>query len=232
MAEERSDTRRELMEPYEDPYRHILKETWRHQRDVRLATALAGVLWLVAVSNVLVGGAELALGAGLGALLGTIALGFWIVAILRSGWRMTRSWERTTELGEVRAHRPQAGTEDPDVAHDEFAVSVEDGGRLVTWRFRPLAIAERPVEDEMEVLGRPRYAASPVDGVPFEPHDTVRAAEQLVLAQAKAADREAAAAGAARAGIEAGSAHASLQAEAATTAAALRRATGQRPRRD
>src|SRR5690349_13656237 len=140
MAEERGHGRRELMVPYEHPYRHILRATWHHQGDVRLATALAGVLWLAAATNVLVGGRELALGAGLAAFLGTIALGLWIVAIFRMGWRMTRSWGRTTELGEVRAHRPQASSEDPDLAHDEFAVTVEDGGHLVTWRFRPLLI--------------------------------------------------------------------------------------------
>jgi hypothetical protein len=232
MAEERSHGRRELMLPYEHPYRHAIVATWRHQRELRVATALAVVLWLAGAVGVAVGAEELGFAAGVGAFLGPMAILLWFVAIVRVGWRMTRSWGRTTELGEVRAHRPQAGTEDPDMAHDEFAVTVEEDGHLVTWRFRPLLVSERAADGEMEIPGRPRYAVSPVDEMSFDARNTVRAAEQLVMAQAKAAEREAASAEVARAAIDADSAHAELAAEARSTAAALRRATGQRSRRD
>jgi hypothetical protein len=130
MAEERSHRRRELMVPYEHPYRHAIVATWRHHRQLRDATALAVVLWLVAAVGVAVGAEELGFAAGVGAFLGPIAILLWLVAFVRVGWRMTRSWGRTTALGEVRAHRPQAGTEDPDVAHDEFAVTAEEDGHL------------------------------------------------------------------------------------------------------
>jgi hypothetical protein len=105
---------------------------------------------------------------------------------------------------------------------------VQDDGRLVTWRFRPLLISEQPGDDEIEIPGRPRYAVSPIDDAPYDTQDTVRASEQLVLAQAEAAKREAASAAAARAAIDADAEHAQLEAEARSTAAALRRATGQR----
>src|SRR5262245_30201097 len=122
MAEERSHSRRELMVPYEHPYRTASTAAWRHQRELPLATATAAVLWLGAFVAAVAGAPELAAGAALGAVLGTIAIAFWLVVIVRLGWRMTRSWDRRTELGEVRARRPQAGSEDADIAHDEFAV--------------------------------------------------------------------------------------------------------------
>jgi hypothetical protein len=232
MDEERSHGRRELMVPYERPYRHVVAHTWRHQRELRLATALSVVLWIGGAVGVAAGVELLGLTAGLGAMIGTLTAAAWIGAVLREGWRLTRSWRQRSELGTVRAHRPQAGTEDPDVAHDEFAVTVEEDGRLVTWRFRPLLVSEHPTEHEYEVPGRPRYGASPVDDVPFDVHDTARAAEQLVIAQDQAAQREAAAADGAHSRIAGVRAPAELAAEARSTAAALQRATGQRSRDD
>ena len=129
---------------------------------------------------------------------------------------------------DVRARRPQAGAEDPELVHDEYAVAVGDDGRLVTWRFRPLPVREHPGRDEIEIPGRPRYAASPVDDVPFDGRDTVRASDQLVLAQDRAAEREADAVAIVRAALAAEAAHAELVAETLGTAAALRRTTGQR----
>jgi hypothetical protein len=232
MAEERSHGRRELMVPYERPYRHVVAHTWRHQPELRLATGLAIVLGIGGVAGVAAGVELLGLTAGLGAMIGTIVAVAWLVAILRTGWRLTRAWRRRTELATVRAHRPQAGSEDPHVAHAEFAVTVEDDGRLVTWRFRPLPVSEHPGEHEIEVPGRPRYAASPVGEVPFDVRDTARAAEQLVIAQDQAARRDAAAAIAAHGTIGGAPGNAELAAEARSTAAALQRATGQRSRRD
>jgi hypothetical protein len=164
--------------------------------------------------------------------IGTVVAVAWLFAILREGLRLQRSWRQPSELGRVRSYRPQAGAEDPDMAHDEFAVTVEDDGRLLTWRFRPLLISEHPDEREMEIPGRPRYAASAVDDVPFDIHDTARAAEQLVVAQEQAAQREAAAAMVAHAVNGDAASRAELAAEARSTAAALQRATGQRSRRD
>jgi hypothetical protein len=46
------------------------------------------------------------------------------------------------ELARVRARRPHAGDTDPDAAHDEYAVAVDEGGRLVTFAFMPLAASE------------------------------------------------------------------------------------------
>ncbi|MDA0162944.1 hypothetical protein OM076_21915 [Solirubrobacter ginsenosidimutans] len=228
MTGERPHRRRELMVPYEQPYRHVLGTTWRHQRDLRLATTLAGLLWLAGATGVALGVEELGIGAGLGAFLGSIAILLWLAAIARTSWRMTRSWDRSSELGEVRACRPQAGSEDLELAHDEFAVTVEDDGHLVTWRFRPLSISEHPAEDETEIPGRPRYAASPVGETTFDPLDTAQAAEQLVAAQTRAAERESASAAAAHATLAADSDLAALVAETRATAAALREATGQR----
>jgi hypothetical protein len=232
MAQQRSHGRRELMAPYRHPYRHALAKTWRRQPELRRVTALAVVLWVGGGVGVAAGVELLGLTAGLGAVIGTVVAVAWVIAILREGVRSTRSWRQPSELGRVRAYRPQAGEEDPDIAHDEFAVTVEDDGRLLTWRFRPLLVSEHPDEHEIEIPGRPRYAASAVDDMPFDIHDTARAAEQLVIAQDQAAQREAAAAMGALALHGDAASRAELAAEARSTAAALQRATGQRSRRD
>jgi hypothetical protein len=230
MADECSYARGELMAPYEHPYRHALAETWRHQAELRRATTLAVVLWPAGAVGAAAGVELLGLLAGLGATIATVVVVLWLIALLRMGWRLTRSWRPTTELAAVRANRPQAGGEDPDVAHDEFAVTVEEDGRLVTWRFRPLSTSQRPADLEIEVPGRPRYAASPVEATSFDAEDTVRASEQLVTAQAQAAKREAAAAADAHAVLDDDRAQMTLAGEARTTAAALQRVTGQRRR--
>ena len=218
------------MAPYEHPYRYAAVQTWRHQVQLRWATALAVVLWAAGAAGVAAGEELLGLLGGVGAMLLTIVVVLWVIAILRTGYRLLAGWRRETDSPAVRAHRPQAGTEDPDLLHDEFAVVVSDDGHLVTWRFRPLRVSEPPADLEIEVFGRPRYAlpSTPVEETPFDIHDTVLASEQLVMAQTAAAERESAAAEAAHAALEADHEHAELAAEARTTAAALRRATGQR----
>src|SRR3954453_11179767 len=221
-------TRDELMAPYAHPYRHALAEAWRSERELRRAT-----LWIV--GSGLVGAAGYSAGitlmgllAGLLAVLWPVLLVLWVVVTGREGYRLIRSWGRRTELGDVRARRPQAGTEDPVVAHDEFAVSVEDDGCLVTWRFRPLLVSEDPTDDETEVPGRPRYAALPIDEQPLDPDDVVHASEQLVAAQSQAARREAARAAAAQLTFDDDDERARLATETQTTVAALQRVTGQR----
>ena len=228
MPEQRNGSRHELMGPYEHPYRYALRRTWRQDREPRIAAGL--VVALVVTGEVgALSGAD-----GLGALVGVallpaIVVMLWVAAVARMVLRETREWDSPTELSEVRARRWHAGSKDPVLAHDEFAVTVEDDGHLVTWRFRPLRVSERATEDEFELPGRPRYAVSPVDEVPFATNDTARAAEQLVAAQTRAADREAAAVAAERAAVEARLVGAELELETRSTAAALRRATGQRP---
>jgi hypothetical protein len=231
MDGDRVTSRRELMAPYRRPYRHVLAETWRGQRDLRRLTVIGAACFVVGAAGVAAGVPWLGLLAGLGATMAWLVPLAWLGAIGRAAWRLTRSWRRRSELGTVRARRPQAGGEDPDVAHDEFAVTVEDDGWLLTWRFRPLHVGEQPAAEEIEVPGRPRYGARVVADRRFDARDTARAAEQLVAAQDRAEQREVAAAAAARDAIADAARRAELALEARSTAAALQRSTGQRSRR-
>jgi hypothetical protein len=230
MAGEEIQRRRELLAPYGHPYRHCLGAVWRAAPQLRRTTYLCGAMAAGMALGVLVD--EPALTA-VGAFVGAVALILllrWIVEIARQAWRMTRSWSRRSELRTVREQRQQAGSEDPDLAHDQYAVTVQDDGDLVTWRFRPLRIGEAPRREEVEVAGRPCYAASPVELEPFDVHDTARAAEQLVAAQEAAAAREAQAAAEAVEDAEAARDRAELANEAPSTAAALRGSTGEHRR--
>jgi hypothetical protein len=224
--------RSELLAPYQRPLRHVAGTAWRRQPVLRRWTALTVTLVAVGTVGAIAGQPLLWLLAGAGAMFGAITLAGWAWTIADATWRLRRAWSRHTELRTVLARRPQAGSEDPDLAHDLFAVTVEEEGWLVTWRFRPLAISDHPGDEEIEVPGRPRYAASPVSDMRFDPRDAARAAEQLVDAQERAAQREEAAAAAAHGGIADAEQRAELAAEARSTAAALQRATGQRSRRD
>lgn len=67
------------MLPYEHPYRRFVVAAFRHQRELRTATAIAGVLWLAYAIAAVAGAGELAFGAAVGAL---IAIAFWLVAIV------------------------------------------------------------------------------------------------------------------------------------------------------
>lgn len=220
-----------LMFPYEHPYRQAVGATWREQRELRLATAAALSLWLG-------GGVSAAVGAEAGliacsiALVATLLVLGWLLPAMKVGWRLARSGSGTSSLGTVRQHRPHAGLKDPAVAHDEFAVTAEDSGHLVTWRFRPLRVTEQPRADEREVPGKPRYAASPAGDEAFDALDVVRASEQLIAAQSAAAALEAAAADAMRLALEQRGVVAERMIETGGTAAALQRATGQRPNSD
>jgi hypothetical protein len=225
--------RRDALEaPYHHPFRESAGANWRTQPGLRRQATLSGVLVVgggigaVALSPILL--LTVAVGAMLG-LLVLLVIGWWS---LRDGLALIRRTRQKSELRSVLQARPHAGEQDADFAHELFAVSAEDDGWLYTWRFRPLRLREQPSDDEVEVPGRPRYAAKVVTEARFDVHDAARAAEQLVLAQDAAAAREAAAAGAAYHGIEDAATRAELAQEARSTAAALQRATGQRRRRD
>jgi hypothetical protein len=217
----------ELEAPYRRPFRLVAAATWRAaprlRRDsgVALAVVVAGVVGAVAVDPVLW------ILAGAGAMVGAFALVGWTGAVLRESWRLRRAWGRKSELRSVLRARPHAGGEDRELAHDLFAVTAEDDGRLLTWRFRPLPVHALPEVDEVEVPGRPRYAAMAIAERRFAAHDAALAAEQLVAAQEDAAAREARAAAEAHGGVADADQRAELAIEARTTAAALRRATGQ-----
>jgi hypothetical protein len=209
--------------PLPTPYRRAAALTWRAQPRLRLYTALAALLGVAGVAGAVAVDPLLWLVAGLGAMLGApVAVG-WVAQIGRTTWRLRRSFAgRPAELATVRAQRPQAGAEDRSVPHDQFAVTAEDDGWLITWRFRPLAAGEEPGETEIEVPGRTRFAASPIADAPFDIRDAARAAEQLFDAQEAATRREAATA---ETTVE-------RVIEAGSTAAALQRTTGQRARRE
>jgi hypothetical protein len=133
--------------------------------------------------------------------------------------RLGRAWDEHSELGDVRARRPHAPERDRELAHDEYAVTVEDDGRLFVWRFSPLAVT-RPVPDgHVPVPGRPRYAATVVEQRDLSP-DPARAAERLADTQEHAARLEE------QARARASERH-ELQTETSSTAAALRHLTGQ-----
>lgn len=228
---DRPISRRELEAPYRRPFRHILATIWRAQPLLRVYSFLAPALFAVGAIGVAAGEPLLGLLAGVGAFLLWLTAGGWVLTAVRETWRLTRRWAQKSELRSVRERRPHAGSEDAEIAHDQFAVTAEDDGWLLTWRFRPLRVDEAPGDDEVEVAGRPRFAASAVSERRFDAHDAARAAEQLVAAQEDAARRESAAAAEAHGGIADASERAELAIEARTTAAALRGATGQDARR-
>lgn len=224
--------RRRLMVPYRRPFRYVLARGWRSSAQMRWRTTLAVGFWLAAAAGATADSIALRGVGVLGGIVASIAAFPYFQAVVSHTVRLKRAWRKKSELGTVRRHRPQAGSADPDIAHDEYAVSVEDAGHLVTWRFRPLAVNEFPATTEIEVPGRPRYAASPIDQRPFDARDAARAAEQLVEAQERATERERAAVDAAQNARIDGERRAELALEAKSTAAALQRTTGQRSRRD
>jgi hypothetical protein len=232
MAQERVVERRELMVPYRRPARHVVRVLWRGNPQMRWRLSLTAV-FLVATAAGAVASVQPLFGIGvIGAAVGGFASMPWLGSIAEHTLRLRREWRRKSDLGPVRRRRPHAGEADPDLAHDEFAVSAEEEGWLVTWRFRPLAIGDFPTADEIEVPGRPRYAASPVEQRRFDVRDAARAAEQLVEAQERAAQRERAVIAALHDRRAAAALEADLAVEARSTAAALQRATGQRRARD
>jgi hypothetical protein len=232
MATDPVPRRDELMGPYRRPLRHSLPGAWARHDQLQAATKGAGLLIVLGGAGLIAGYGLLALTLWFGVVVAVIVAALWGISAGVDSLKLRRAWARPSELGRVRAQRPQAGSADPEVAHDEFAVTVEDDGRLITWRFRPLAIDAEPGREEIEVPGRPRYAAQAVEDRTFDPENAARAAEQLVETQARAAEREARASDAAQRSLESAYHSERLAEETRSTAAALQRTTGQRRRRD
>ena len=226
-----ADTRQELEEAYRHPYARWLPLAWAQDRvavglGAGVAVAGATALWELLAD----GGAPIEMV--------TVSLLVAAVTLGRAAWitllgsivirNRTASWRPDgSEIGSVRRRRPHAAEADPDVAHEEYAVAVDESGHLITWRFRPLRPEEDAGPDEILVAGRPRYAARQAQSDPFEPVDAAVAAEQLALAQQQAADLESAAADRARRAIEQAERQRELAAETTSTARALRGITGQ-----
>lgn len=216
------------MREYLHPYRSWLPEVWGATSARRYGAGGAAALATGGVATLATGDATWVL-MGLAIVVFTIwlfaywtALGAWHIH------RVTRAWDSPGELTRVRTRRPHAGARDPEFAHDEFAVTVEDSGHLFLWRFTPMLAREGGPEDAIIVPGRPTYAAQVVAEREFDPTEASRAAEQLAQAQDDAAGREREAAQRAvdqdrvAAGIR------ELAAERLTTAEALQHLTGQR----
>jgi hypothetical protein len=223
--------RAELMAPYRHPWRACGREVWRDNRGLRAGTVVGG-------ASTAIGVAGLALGPqlwGVWAVLGVLILGYmaflWAWVTAGATLPLLRAWRQRSVLRDVLEKRPHAGSEDPDLVHDLFAVTVEDDGWLYTWRYRPLAWDEQPGLERVEVPGRPRYEAEVILERRFDARDAARAAEQLVEAQEGAARREALAAAQAAHVVERAALSEHDAEEARTTAAALQRSTGQRSRR-
>lgn len=220
-------TRAALERPYREPYRTWVPVGWKKDR-VPLTTALGGA---AAVAGL---GAGIVDPGGFGPLYVVLGILLLVVALFRAAGsaavtgaavrRITATWDVDTPLERVRAKRAHAGARDPELLHDEYAVTVEDTGHLLLWRFRALMIGEPAAEGEVLVPGRPQHAATPVEQHPFAHADAARAAEQLADLQERAATLEAAARDAERRALaQAGDTADDL----ATTAAALRHLTGQ-----
>src|SRR4051812_8490364 len=206
------------MAPYRHPLRHALPATWANQDELRRAALSSAVVTAGGTVGVLVGVDWLFLTLWCGLLMAGLPAALLALNAGVDSLRLRRAWGARSELRDVLARRPQAGSEDPELAHELFAVTVEDDGWLLTWRFRPLPIVEGPDDDEIEVPGRPRYAARVVDDRAFAVEDAAQAAEQLVEAQERAAEREAAAAAAAQRAVETASLSEERALEARTTA--------------
>jgi len=187
--------RADLLAGYERPYARWLPVAYRANNVPQAATASA-----VMVAATLVSAVALRDGAPVSLLVLTalvvVLSAIWtawttLVAVQVIRQRIADWTPVDSELARVRARRAHAGDADREVVHDEFAVAVDDGGQLVTWRFRPLP-ADRTAPQAAVVLpGAPTYVALEAGRTPFEPADAVRAAEQLAEAQERAAALEA-----------------------------------------
>ena len=223
--------RAEVLAGYEHPYRRWLPVVLKQYGVHRWAAGVAalGAVWAIAA---LAGTTKLGIVAGTLTILGLLLTAAVAARAATDGVEVIR--KRTAEwrpgkgdLAKVRRNRPHAGESDPGVAHDEYAVAVSDDGRLVTYAYVPLMAGERPAPATVLIPGKPRYEAVEVRADSFDPEDAAVAAEQLAAAQEHAAGLEAAAIERARAELVEREAVLDLAVETHTTAAALRRITGQ-----
>jgi len=227
MADPDVQLRRDLLAPYERPYRHGLPQAWRLGRVGRAlvaggaSLAVGGALWALT-------GASGWMTAGASAAAASVAITAWVSAVAaRHIRRLTRRWDRASELGSVHAKRAHRGERDPEAVHDEYAVTVEDSGHLYVWRMRPLAAGQDADPSEVLVPGRPQHSAVVAQELRFDPLDAARAAEQLVAAQSVAAELEQQASQRAATQLAAARDAHALEAETRSTADALRHLTGQ-----
>jgi hypothetical protein len=224
-------TRAELLDGYERPYRRWLPLALKQHHVHRWLAAdavLIALWWIGALADTtaltVVAGLFTVLALLLTAAIATRAATDGVEAIRKrtAEWRTGQG-----ELAKVRRSRPHAGEADTGVAHDEYAVAVSDDGRLVTYLYTPLMAGERPGPTAVLVPGKPRYEAVEVRADRFDPADAARAAEELAAAQEHAAGLEAAAIERARDELAERDAVLDLAVETRSTAAALRRITGQ-----
>jgi hypothetical protein len=223
--------RREVLDSYARPYRRSLPlalKQFHVHRLVAADLALAGLWALGAITGEL---SLQLLGATLLMLTLVITAGVLARALIdgiSAIRRRTAEWRPGDgDLARARRRRPHAAEADADVAHDEYAVAVADDGRLVTFLYTPLLAGERPGRGAILIPGTPRYEAVKVRTDRFDASDAARAAEQLADAQAHAAALEAAAVEGAQRGIDERDAALAHADETRSTAAALRRITGQ-----
>ena len=221
-------SREELLHPYLHPYRKFLPVAMREAHVARTYT-VAGA---AAVGGF---GATALTGSPLWGFLGVVVTLYLLALVLKAVleatvviYRFSKPWDDTSELGTIRARRLHAGEHDRELVHPEYAVTVEDTGHLWIWRFDPLPVMDVAPPGTVLVPGRPRYAASMVEERAFDP-DATRAAEELVEAQERAAELEQQARDAARRQLSDAAQRREIDEETASTAAALKHLTGQRP---
>jgi hypothetical protein len=220
----------ELMAPYVRPYRHYIPAAL-DAAGARTTLVGGGAFALLSLGATFATQSTAFLVSGaIGVVFAFALIAKWAVQAAIVVRRLTRGWDERSELGTIRARRPHAADEASDVAHDQYTVSVEDDGALLIWRYIPLAVTDRVPHGHLLVPGRPSFAAVAVESRPPE-SDTVRAAAQLVEAQARAAELEAEAIEHARGALDAAIRRRELEKETASTVAALRDHTGQGDRR-
>ena len=188
-------SREELLDSYRHPYR----------RGLPFALKGYGVHYLAALSALLgaIGGIGAAVDAGFADTVLALALAGVTAVVLVAIWALfvgarlirdrTREWrpDGSDDLAPVRAKRPHRGEADPEIAHVEYAVSVEDDGTLTTWAFEPLLAGDEWDEETVLIAGTPRYEAHAVEHLVYEAPDQASASAQLVEAQEHAAALEA-----------------------------------------
>lgn len=161
-------------------------------------------------------------------LVATSAYALWGVALAALHIRgLTKDWDQVGTLRSVREQRPHAVDAEPDLAHDEFAATVEDESELWIWRYRSLRAGEGPRTGEVLVPGRPQWTATVVESVAFDGRDAAAAAAQLVAVQQRAAALESDARARTRVLNDAAVRADELEFETGSTAAALRHVIGQ-----
>lgn len=187
-------SREELLDSYRSPYRRWLPSALKGY-GVHYLAALTVLLGVLAGLGAAVGAgfADTLLSLAVAGVVAVAAVAAWATVV---GVRLIR--DRTSEwrpdgedaLARVRERRPHRGEADAAIAHVEYAVSVEEKRRLVTWAFEPLLAGDEWDEETVLIRGIPRYEAHAVERLEYDATDQTRAGEQLVEAQERAAALE------------------------------------------